>query len=181
LKSQDLPDRSHYDFEGVVHGGELQGSLVAHSAPSSSGVKEYAVRGLKLDRTPVTIAQSVAGRYSNVRYVEESGDLVGAELLLFYMDRQISGLVTFYESYWGEPVFVSLPLQSARINGDQIVEFELKLEERGIGRYIATRKKDAMTLLRTDMPSAPNAEGVKLLRQPYLLPPGSPPKRSDLR
>jgi len=172
LRSQGLPDRSYYDFQGVAREAELDGNLVAHVAPPSTEVTEYAVRGRKLDQTPVAIDRTIAGRYSNVRYVEESGDLVGAELLLFRMDRGISGLVTFYESYWGEPVFASLPLRSVRVNGSQTVEFELKLEE-GIGKYIATRKKAIVTLRRTDMPSAPNAEVVELLKQPHLLPEGS--------
>jgi hypothetical protein len=168
--SEAAPDGSTYVLDVTIVGREMSGSLVVRSDSSAPDVQEYAVHGYTLSPPASGRAPFPAGRYSSARYMEETGDTVGAELLLFLTDRQKAGLIKFNESYWGEPEFVQLVLSNIRILSDRQLEFELKLEQGEIGKYIATRKKDAIILRRVDIPSAPGAEVVRLLRQARLLP-----------
>jgi hypothetical protein len=170
LRSEAQPDGSTYVLAVTIAQRQVSGSLVVRSNSSTSDVQEYEVHGYKLRPPASRLASFPAGRYSNVKYMEETGDPVGVELLLLLTDTQKAGLIKFNESYWGEPEFVALVLSNIRIFSDHKLEFELKLEDGEIGRYVATRKKDAITLRRIDIPSAPGAEVVRLPRQPRLLP-----------
>jgi hypothetical protein len=170
LNSEKLPDGSAYVFVGSIAGPKLQGTLTVRPDSSAPDVKNCVIQGHKLSPQPETVSRFPAGRYSNSRYDGESGDAVGAELVLFLAKDQHAGLIKFNESYWGEPEFVPLVLSNIRIISDQKLEFDLKLEDNTVGTYVALRKKGAIILRRLDVPSAPGALPVILSKQPTLLP-----------
>lgn len=170
LTSKELSDGSKYSFQGRITGNELNGSLVIENPLATSESHTYALKGFRLNPPARKVTGFPAGRYSNSRYLEESGDPIGAELILFLTNGQSAGLIKFNESYWGEPPFVPLALSNIRIVSSQKLEFELRLEDGKMGRYAATRKKHVLTLQRIDILTAPNAEPIDLLKQSKLLP-----------
>lgn len=169
LTSKELSDGSKYRLQCGITGNEFNGSLVIENPLATSKSQTYALRGFRFDPPTRKVTRFPAGRYSNSRYMEESGDPVGVELLLFLTGSQNAGLIKFNESYWGEPEFVPLVLSNIRIISAQKLEFELKLENGEIGRYAATRKRDTLILRRIDISTAPDAEPVKLVKQRQLL------------
>jgi hypothetical protein len=170
LRSEAQPDGSTYILDVIIAERQVSGNLVIRIEPSTPDVQDYIVNGYRLHPPASGRARFPAGRYSSIRYMEETGDPVGTELLLFLTDKEEAGLIKFNESYWGEPQFVPLALSNIRLFSDHKLEFDLKLEDGEIGRYIATRKKDAIILHRVDVHSAPGAEIVRLPRQLRLLP-----------
>ena len=170
LRSEAQPDGSTYTLDVTIAEREVSGSLVVRTEPSAPDVQEYVIHGYRLNPPASGRARFPAGRYSSIKYMEETGDPVGTELILFLTDTGEAGLIKFNESYWGEPQFVPLVLSNMQIFSDHRLEFSLKLEDGEIGKYIATRKKDAIVLRRVDILSAPGAEIVRLPRQRRLLP-----------
>ena len=170
LRSQESPNGSYCSFDGTVTGPKIRGTLVLGGDSSTSDVNSYSVEGYEINPPAKSVAGFPPGRYSNSEYVEESGDAVGAELILFLTESRYVGLIKFNEGYWGEPEFVPLVLLNTRIISPQKLAFELQLREGAVGKYIAILKKNAITLRRIDIPSAPDAEVVRLRRQLHLLP-----------
>jgi len=172
LASKEQSDGRKYTFEGEISERELKGSLVVRDPLTKPQSQTYAVKGFKLNQLSSKIGRFPSGRFSNSRYIEEAGDVVGAELVLFFTGGQNAGLIKFNESYWGEPVFMPLALSNIRIISSQKIEFELRLGDEGTGKYTMTRHGDAMILKRLDVPTVPGSE-CKLLKEPRLLPEGS--------
>ena len=170
LKSNKLPDGSTYILSVTITGTEIQGSLIVRPDSSAPDGQSYLIQGFRLSPPSEAVPDFPAGRYSNSRYIEESGDAVGAELVLFLTKHQLAGLIKFNESYWDEPVFVPLSLSNIRIVSDQKLEFDLKLEDNNVGTYVALRRKRAIILRRLDVPSNPEAPPIILARQATLLP-----------
>jgi hypothetical protein len=171
-KSHALPDQSYYVLQGQVRGHEMDGNLVLHPGELTGKIREFALQGRELDRKSVAVDDLSDARYSNVRYVEETGDLVGSELFIFHTGGHPSGIIIFYEGYWDEPVYASLPLLNLHAIASRKIEFELKLPEK-IGKYRLTRENNFLILCRTDVPSVPDAQPIKLVRQSNLLPAAS--------
>jgi hypothetical protein len=170
LNSKKQPDGSTYVFVGTIAGPKLQGTLAVRPDSGSPDVQNHVIQGYRLSPPPETVSRFPAGRYSNSGYDEESGDAVGAELVLFLAKDQHAGLIRFNESYWGEPEFVPLVLSKIRIISDQRLEFDLKLEDNTVGSYVALRRKRAIILRRLDVPTATGTQPIILSRQPTLLP-----------
>jgi hypothetical protein len=170
LTSKELPDGSTYVFVGTIAGPKMQGTLTVRPDSSAPDVQNHAIQGYRLSPPSEAVSRFPAGRYSNSRYDEESGDAVGAELVLFLAKGQHAGLIKFNESYWGEPVFVPLVLSNIRIISDQKLEFDLELEDNTVGTYVALRRKGTIILRRLDVPTATGSQPIILARQPTLLP-----------
>ena len=118
LTSKETPD-GKYKFEGDITGNELNGSLVIENPSATSKSQTYALKGFRLNPPARKGTRFPAGRYSNSGYLEESGDPIGAELILFLTKGQSAGLIKFNESYWGEPSFVPLILSNIRTISSQ--------------------------------------------------------------
>lgn len=169
LASKELSDGSKYRFQGGITGNELNGSLVVENTLATSKSQTYSVKGFKLNPPTRKVTRFPAGRYSSSRYLEESGDPIGAELILFLTNGQSAGLIKFNESYWGEPPFVPLALSNIRIVSSQKLEFELKLGDKGTGKYSLTRQGGAAILERVDVPTTKGSQ-FKLVKEGTLLP-----------
>ena len=170
LTSEAQSDGSTYVLDVRIAGREASGSLIVRAESSAPDVQKYTVHGYRLSPPERGRAGFPAGRYSSIKYMEETGDPVGAELLLFLTDREKAGLIKFNDSYWDEPEFVPLVLSNIRIISDQRLEFDLKLEDNTVGTYVALRRKGAIILRRVDVPTAPGTQPIILPRQPTLLP-----------
>jgi hypothetical protein len=172
------PDESHYAFRGIIEGESLRGTMTIRSGTSASLVQELEVRGSQVVPSNSRGRDNLFGRYSNVRYIQETGDLKGAELLIFRSNRQLAGLIVFYEGYWGEPVFVGIPLSEIHSPTRQKVEFRLKLHA-GVGLYSASRVHGTLVLRRVGIAPAQDAKGISLVRQPHFLPEAATRLMSD--
>jgi hypothetical protein len=171
-KSRALPDESYYTLRGQMHGPEMDGNLTFHSGEPSRKSQKFAFRGGELDKKPPATESLPNAKFSNVEYLEDAGDLVGCELLIFHVTGRPSGIVVFYVGYWGEPIYTSLPLLNVHADADRTIEFELKLLK-GIGKYRLTPSKGKeLILLRRDALFHSEAEPIKLAMQSHLLPPG---------
>ena len=169
LTSKELSDGSKYRFEAGITGDELKGSLIIRDPLTTPTSRTYTVQGFRLNLPTSKVGRFPAGRYSSSRYIEESGDSVGAELLLFLTEGQYAGLIKFNESYWGEPEFVPLVLRNIRIISSQKLEFDLRLGDQETGSYSATRRGGTVILERLNLPTGQDAQ-CKLIRQRTLLP-----------
>ena len=158
--------RGRYDVQASIRGRDLSGRLVINSDSSPAGTKEFIIHGSQLDTD--RDSGFPQGRYSNVKYIPESGDLVGAELLIFRAANQMSGLLTFYESYWNEPAFTCFVLENIQLSSAKTIKFELKVSNE-IFEYALDQQRDSVILHRIDG-SPPSSHGVKLLKQPRLVP-----------
>jgi|SRR5882672_2407332 len=167
LTSKELSDGSKYWLRGDIAGNQLSGSLAIENRLAGKSTK-YVLKGFRLNTPTTGISDFPTGRYSNSRYVEESGDPAGAELILFLTGGQSAGLVKFNESYWNEPPLVPLALSTVRIISNQKLEFELRLGDGKTGRYTLTRQGRTLLLERVDVDTAPGA--FKLPKQRDLLP-----------
>lgn len=168
LTSKETPD-GKYTLEGDITGNELNGSLVIENPSATSKSHTYALKGFRLNPPARKVTRFPAGRYSNSAYLEESGDPIGAELILFLTNGQSAGLIKFNESYWGEPSFVPLILSNILTISSQKLEFELRLGDEGIGKYSLTRQGGAVILNRVDVPTTKGSQ-FKLMKKSTLLP-----------
>lgn len=160
-----------YALDLDLLGPQLSGTLTIRSNSQDSDVKSYVVRGLKLSPPVNQTASFPPGRYSSLKYLKESGDSVGVELILILSAQQRVGLIKFNESYWGEPEFAPLALSNIRVISERKLAFQLVLEDGGIGRYLAVLKRNRLVLQRQGMPASPsNVAPITLARQDTLFP-----------
>jgi hypothetical protein len=171
MKSKERLGGMQCIFDGMLYEqNKIQGTLVIGGGPAELKTEKYQVQGYALKRKSAHDERFPGGRYSNVKYLEESGDSVGAELLLYFAEDQTTGLIKFNESYWGEPEFVPLVLSNIHIISSRKLRFELKLEGGVIGKYVAESEKDAVVLSRVDIPSSPDIGPIRMQRQARFLP-----------
>jgi hypothetical protein len=77
--------------------------------------------------------QTLPGRYSNVIYSDEGGDLVGVDIRFFSTSTGMTGMIIFYEGYWDEPVYTPLALSKIEMDG-RTIRFSAQTPS-GIARY----------------------------------------------
>lgn len=88
-------DNDHAGFDGDINTG-ITGKF---SYSNGSSFETHLTRIEEKWLTPEYA--SFAGLYSNVKFVEEAGDLVGAELLLIPQSDGLGGILTLYEGVPG--------------------------------------------------------------------------------
>jgi len=164
FKSDLFADDRFYSFKGHSSGHDLVGQL---ELQTRSGDKTFAA--------PVAIrklAEVLAGakntaprlkHYSNAEFIQESGDVTGAEIWIASTATDMFGFIVFYESFWGEPVQVPLAMEKMSRKGASII-FDLHTPAaRGYKLILSDNR--AKLFRRGEEKSA---EGVTLAASPLL-------------
>lgn len=102
--------RVRYRFDGQHVAGELRGRIGRTSARGDTTSADLTLR-----RAEPSAGAAPAGAYSNMRYSEESGDLLGTDLILLPGDS-LMGALTIAEGTPSKP----RPLLDRRRNGDTL-------------------------------------------------------------
>ena len=153
LRSDVFGGDRFYDFKGRKLGREIVGQLQLRSAKDDAIVLSG---GLTLKRVS-DLLHSGKGvfaklmHYSNAEFIQESGDIIGAEIWVASTRRSAIGFVVFYESYWGEPTQVPLAMEELRRDSSTLA-FELQTPE--TNRYHLKTAPGKATLSRSDQPKS---------------------------
>lgn len=169
LKTKLLQSGSYFLVRGKLSSHKLDGVLMVEPTKENPEGGKFNVHGDEIEELAASAGQLPVGRYSNVRFVEDSGDLVGSEMLVFPVNGKLVALVTFYDGYWGEPVFVPLMGKVAKLGRGSSFEIELRFDGRE-AKYSARLDIDAIIIRRTDMPSAVGTKFPRLTRQDRFFP-----------
>lgn len=154
-----------YVLDLAIQGDRVRGSIkITFDSPEFS-TQTFPLDGSELDREIQGANASFGSRFSNVKFIEESGDTVGAELLLFKTRGKDAGLITFFESYWGEPNFVSFELVDLCMPAKRKYAFNLKLGNGQTGNYIATLTGECIRLERIDLKQIMDSSQLPLLKR----------------
>ena len=118
-----------YIFEGSLNKGELTGEMRVADTKSRKVVSHtwrLAASELPAQREGQVAAGEVGpGRYYNVYYSDEGGDLVGVDIRLLATPKGMRGVMVFYDDSWGEPLFSPLALSGvAPIAKGIVFEFD---------------------------------------------------------
>ena len=155
LQSETLPNGRFYLFTGRKSSKAITGKIELCSTGGGSEVlaAETTLRTLNdlLDSRPGSGAR--LRHYSNVRFVEESGDLIGSEIWIASRKEKGIGFIVFYESYWGEAT--QTPLAMNRLSRTPL-GWRFELEGFGIqghktGQYRLQRTHGGAILYRLDI------------------------------
>jgi len=126
LRFKSLPfadENTYYSFDGKSDGQTLSGKLERIRGTTSTTEKIYEIEAARMaDRGKSTRLRT---RYSNIEYVEQAGELLGAEVILFRESSQIRGVITFYGHYWGQFTYSPLLLTKVSEEGTNRIGFVL--------------------------------------------------------
>ena len=177
----EISDQGLFSFQGTMEGSLIKGT-VQLSKPSGIDL----IRGQLVARLVPAEPEHTSellGRFSNVEYVAESGDLIGAEIIILASGPRACGIAMFYGVLPDEFTASPLLLQDVKASGDDVVTFALQfpgllLHRNGsvaklpdtIGHYCFHIKNGEGVLRRTDAPPNAKAEPVLLRRMPTVLP-----------
>jgi hypothetical protein len=108
-------------------------------------------------------------RYSSKRYIQEAGDLLGADLVILNFGQHLSGIICFYGDDWGEPDFTPLVLENPRWSGKGELNFEVIYDGKS-AKYSLAISGHSAKLARTDLADQPPGEHMLLILQRDLFP-----------
>lgn len=122
-----------YRFNGTLKSEEITGDMQLIDAKSGNSKGTWQLTATQiLPQNPRT-DQTVPARYSNVDYSAEGGDFTGVDIRFFSTHKGTTGMIVFYESYWGEPTFTPLAFSQVETGKDEI-KFEVEMPN-GVARY----------------------------------------------
>lgn len=157
-----------YHFTGEIHDATMRGTLKRLDNVPSGSSKEFVVEAELVGGGRTGLQQS--GRFSNIEYNEDAGDLVGVELMLASKNRRdTKGIITFYIGYWGEDAFTPMLLNNVQNIGNQRIKFDLRF---GNFRqsYVITVYKDRAVLAPDPLPPGSMTLRLTLPRSTKYLP-----------
>ena len=135
FQSLDFVGKS-YRFNGTLKSDEISGEIQLVEAKSGNPKAKWQLTATQLSaqNAGTTTGQHVSpGRYSNADYSIEGGDVTGVDVRFFSTSTRTTGMIVFYESYWGEPTFT--PLALSRIETSKgTIQFETETPN-GVARY----------------------------------------------
>jgi hypothetical protein len=155
LQSEKLSSGRFYVFAGRKSGQTLTGKMelrtdagpVFATAPATD---------LTL-RTIRDLLDSHAGprpklsHYSSMKFIEESGDIIGSEIWIASHQQKAIGFIVFYDSYWGDEV-IQRPLVMDRLrrtaNGWSFEIESFGIQGRKTAKYRLQSTRDGATLER---------------------------------
>ena len=153
LRSDMFGDGRFYDFEGHKLGEAIVGHLRLKSTKNDA---IFFSTDLTLKRASDVLHLEKGGiakfkHYSNATFIQESGDIIGAEIWFASTKDSAVGFVVFYESYWGEPTMAPLAMEDIHI-GMNGMTFNLGIPE--FHTYQMKGDSGRATLLRSDQPKS---------------------------
>ncbi len=159
-----------YQFNGTLKSEELNGDIQLNTR---SGNTEYlceiTTTELPAQNAPTKSKPQVSpSRYSNVYYVNESGDLIGVDIRFFSTSRGTQGMIVFYEGYWDEPV--DMPLALSQIKMDKgTIRFATETPN-GIAHYHLLLTSTGGIFNRDDVPHEKGDKGISIRKKRTVLP-----------
>ena len=160
-----------YRFNGTLKSEELAGDIQLVDA--RSGYTKYLCEITATELPPQNVhtnlkPQVSPSRYSNVFYVNESGDLIGVDIRFFSTNKGTQGMVVFYESYWDEPVDKPLALSQIEMNKGTI-QFAAEISS-GIAHYHLLLTSTGGMFYRDDVPHEKGDKGIPIRKKRAVLP-----------
>jgi len=151
LQSEKLPTGRFYVFAGRRSGQTLTGKIELRSDAGS-------IFGADLTlRTIHDLLDSHAGpgpklsHYSSMKFIEESGDIMGSEIWIASHQEKAIGFIVFYDSYWGDET-IQRPLVMDRLSRTASGwSFEIEsfgIQGRKTAKYRLQTTRDGATLER---------------------------------
>ena len=156
--------KQRYRFTGTLKAGEITGQIevVEPRADLPKDLCRIAATELPSQESSTT-AESPA-RYSNMAYSSEGGDLTGVDIRFFSTRQGTQGMITFYESYWFEPV--NRPLMLSQVEVDKTrIRFAVETSA-GVGHYHLVPTSTGTLFGRDDV--APEDRGADVLLEKTL-------------
>lgn len=144
-----------YRFEGNQTPDAITGRFDSIPADADTNTDETPITTDPVLLEKVTLAvhkpqsRDFSAVYSNVRYVEKSGDLVGEELILFWRGNQPRGIFLMYEGEQMDPLAISDVSFSGASLKFRVVTVGGELS------YAGTFSGDRLRLRRTDANATP--------------------------
>jgi hypothetical protein len=126
-----------YRFRGTLKSEAISGEMQLVNANSGDPLDkwELAIAALPPSQNSRTASAQQVGnvQYSNTAYSSEGGDQTGTDIRFFSTGTATTGMIVFYESYWGEPTFT--PLAFSQVTLDKgVIHFAVDLPS-GVARY----------------------------------------------
>ncbi len=126
---------------------------------------------LLLILVPVLAGAQVTQTYSDVREVEESGDVVGTELTLQFAGEAVTGTLRHYEGTEAEPIAVTgrLVVNSLTLNGSYSegkVHIRARLQNDRVTGKLSYQLDGQTNDVELDLPRVERARMQKAAHQP---------------
>jgi hypothetical protein len=156
-----------YRFNGTLKSEEITGDMQLVDAKSGSPKNKWQLTATQLSGQNPRRGEATPGRYSNVDYSGEGGDFTGVDIRFFSKDTGTTGMIVFYESYWGEPTFT--PLAFSRVETSKAaIKFEVEMPN-GAAHYQIRTTATGGVFTREDAGHEKGEKGVALKRSRSVL------------
>jgi hypothetical protein len=123
----------NYRFRGTLKSEEVTGEMQLIDAKSGNPKDKWQLTATQLPPESLRAERTVPARYSNVDYSTEGGDFTGVDIRFFSTGTGTTGMIVFYESYWGEPTLTPLALSGVETTKEAI-GFNVEMPN-GVARY----------------------------------------------
>ena len=152
-----------YRFEGDQGPNGITARIDSIGADAETDETPITTDPVLLEKVTLSVqkpqSRDFSAVYSNVRYVEESGDLVGEELILFWHGNEPRGIFLMYEGEQMDPLAIS----DVSLSGPN-----LKFRVRTVGgelSYSGTFSGNRLQLRRTDANASADFSRMILFRK----------------
>jgi hypothetical protein len=123
-----------YRFNGTLKSEGITGDMQLIDAKAGNPKGKWQLTATQLSPQNPRPGQTLSPeRYSNIDYSAEGGDFTGADIRFFSTGMGMTGMIVFYESYWGEPTFTPIALSKIE-TGKNVIKFEVEMPN-GVARY----------------------------------------------
>ena len=139
-----------YEFSGLVSQARIQGTIRRIRPKSVEDAEELILNRLNMNYAIGDNNAKVSGMYSNVKYIEESGDLVGKEVILIQTSEGLAGILTSYEGEPSDPY----ALTNAEVSGKSL-RFAIQTRN-GTENYEGLFSANRIKLKRVDIQNLPS-------------------------
>lgn len=158
----------YYQFAGTLKSGEITGEIQLIDAKSANSKGKWQLTATQISPQNPLSSQSISpARYSNVDYSAEGGDFTGVDIRFFSVGTRTTGMIVFYESYWGEPTFTVLALSRIETSKGTI-QFEMKIPD-GVAHYRLLLTTTGALFKRDEVAHENGAKGIVLKKSRSVL------------
>lgn len=157
----------NYRFKGALKSREITGDMQLVDAKSGNPKNKWQLTATQLSGQKSRPGEVTPGRYANVDYSTEGGDFTGVDIRFFSTNTGTTGMIVFYESYWGEPTFT--PLAFSRVETSEgAIKFEVEMPN-GVAHYQVRTTATGGVFNREDAAHEKGEKGVALKRSRSVL------------
>jgi len=152
-----------YRFRGVLRSEAISGEMQLINVKSGEAVEKWELAAVLLPAQAVRTNSSLRignVRYSNAAYSSEGGDQTGTDIRFLSTGTDTTGMIVFYESYWGEPTFTPLALSEVAMDKG-VIQFAVELPD-GVARYHLRQTPTGGLFNRDDVPHTTGDKDITL-------------------